>query len=291
MDVRIRRRVTKAAYWMGGRSGQGANGSTSSNAGSAQDLVDENRILRRTRDAPQRVRSASSARRRAVATRLGGRDRCGEQTNGRAVVMVRSKILGAMDDIHALRTFAPTPGTRHAPANRQPKRGFVNFAFIATLAGVSGCSGAQEGVVTDPGISSAGGSTCPGSGASVPLAQLVTQTARFAGCRVSTTASFVAIGAGTFVLPNGYVPTGHTVFRVLPPGQVATTTALGTSESWFATVPDSSATPLFSAPSGTRVRMTGTIEEHTDGSGRDLGNLGRIFRADGIDVVPAASAP
>lgn len=126
--------------------------------------------------------------------------------------------------------------------------------------------------------------SCPPPGTRVPYAQLLAQTRNYVGCDVETEVAYVGAGMGGLVGGN-VAREGHSIFRVMPPGQAPSSGPLGMDFS-FLTLPDASAGALFSAAAGQRFLARGAMEMQANQGGYDPGNFGRTLRATSITPAP-----
>ena len=133
--------------------------------------------------------------------------------------------------------------------------------------------------------------SCPSPGTEVPFSKLVTPgfAEDYVGCDISTTAQFVAPGAGAWVLP---VPIdGKVVFRVLPPGATGEKNPLsGEIQANFVVIPKEAGNPAFNLKAGDMVHLSGgTYVERATGLGKMYGLGGHtsiVFMANSMAPAP-----
>ncbi len=102
---------------------------------------------------------------------------------------------------------------------------------------------------------------CPEPGTTVAFAQVmnVAFAADYEGCDVQTTASFVATGVGTMVVP--FDQKKHVIFRALPPGVEGAPNPLsGEIDAMYVSVPKDAAAAIFSLQPGQSVELRGGTE-------------------------------
>jgi hypothetical protein len=127
---------------------------------------------------------------------------------------------------------------------------------------------------------------CPEPGTKVPLAQLAAQADKFKRCEVTTEATLL----GPYTISGIGLPDcgkkGASLFQLGIPGGQGQSALVPTA---IASVEDSVAQPLFSAPGNALVTLRGEMVHKSGMMGVDLGGMGRCFKATAASVQSTAS--
>jgi hypothetical protein len=128
---------------------------------------------------------------------------------------------------------------------------------------------------------------CPEPGTFVPLGRLISEPKKFKRCDITTEAALMGVHSMDNWMMASFKEKGRTLFQLNPPGQAAQPYGLFAS---LVSVSDADANALFSAPSGTVIKLRGEFKYKSQMMGMDIGGQNRCFHASTLTVGATAAA-